>query len=571
MEKRWQYISQAEPLVIKDLAKQINISKDLANLLIQRGVNTFDEAKSFFRPDLTNLHDPFLMKDMDVAVERLREAIHNKQKILIYGDYDVDGTTSVAIVYSFLREFYSELDYYVPDRYAEGYGISFQGIDYAKENDISLVIALDCGIKAVDKIDYANEKNIDFIICDHHTVGDKIPKAVAVLDPKRKDCDYPYKELSGCGVGFKFMQAFAKSNDISFDKLYDYIDLVAVIIASDIVPITGENRILAYYGLKKLNKTPLIGLRAIMELSGSDQKEITISDSVFKIGPRINAAGRIEKATKSVELLVATDYKKAKAQGLKIDEFNTTRKALDESITEQALKMISDDDLSSEDKSTVLYHPEWHKGVIGIVASRLIEKHYRPTIVLTESNGKATGSGRSVDGFNLYDAIDSCNHLLTGFGGHKYAAGLTLDIEKVPEFKECFSKYVEAHITEDQLTPEITIDSKIELETITPHFYRVLKQFAPFGPDNLAPVFVSTHLRDAGYSRKVGEEGKHLMLDLINDKGTRVRGIAFSMSEHYELVASGQPIDVCYSIQENTFKDKTNLQLMVKDIKPSNH
>ncbi len=567
MKKYWKYISQASENQIESLAEQINIRPELANLLIQRNVQTFEEAKLFFRPSIDHLHDPFLMQDMDVAVDRLKKAMENKERILVYGDYDVDGTTSVALVYSFLREIYTELDFYVPDRYSEGYGISLQGIDYAKETNVSLVIALDCGIKAIDKIEYANKKNIDFIICDHHTVGETIPDAVAVLDPKRLDCNYPYKELSGCGVGFKFLQAFSQRNDIQFELLQKYIDLVAVSIASDIVPLTGENRTLAYFGLKKLNSHPLVGLHTLIKLSGAGGKKFTISDSVFKIGPRINAAGRVEKASKSVELLIEQDVRKAKEFGKLIDEYNSTRKALDESITAEALAMLNDNELELDKKSTVVYKEEWHKGVIGIVASRLIEKYYRPTIVLTKSNGKATGSGRSVEGFNLYNAIDSCSDLLSGFGGHKYAAGLTMDIEHIPEFKTRFNQFVNEHITDEQLIPRITIDALINFEAITPKFYRVLNQFAPFGPENLSPIFVTENVRDAGNSRRVGEEGRHLSLDLISENGVKIRGIAFSMAEFYDDVVSGKPFDICYSIQENIYKEKKTLQLFIKDIK----
>jgi single-stranded-DNA-specific exonuclease len=454
MKNRWVIKPDGDKEIVSCLSDELGVSQSISNMLVQRGITTFDEAKKFFRPSLDNLHDPFLMQDMDDAIERLQRALKNNERILIYGDYDVDGTTSVALVFSFLRQLHENIDYYIPDRYTEGYGISFKGIDYAIENEITLVIALDCGIKALEKIDYANRNNIDFIICDHHTPGEKIPEAYAVLDPKRSDCSYPYKELSGCGVGFKLLQALTISNELSKEKLWEYLDLVAVSIASDIVSITGENRVLAHFGLKQLNEAPRMGLKALISNSGLDTKEISISDIVFKIGPQINAAGRIESGRSSVKLLIEEDEDYAKQLSASITEHNETRKELDRNITEEALAMIHDSEELQKKKSTVLFKEDWHKGVIGIVASRLIESYYKPTIVLTESKGLATGSARSVDGFDLYAAIDACSDLLENFGGHMHAAGLTMKIENIEKFTEKFEKCVASTITEEQLTPK---------------------------------------------------------------------------------------------------------------------
>jgi single-stranded-DNA-specific exonuclease len=571
MDKEWNIKPSGDPEVIARLAEELNIDQVLANLLVQRHVTTFDEARIFFRPDMAHLHDPFLMKDMDKAVARIDIAFSQHEKILIYGDYDVDGTTSVALVYSFMKEHYPHLDYYIPDRYNEGYGISFKGIDYAKEHGVTLIISLDCGIKAIDKVEYATAKGIDFIICDHHTVGSKIPAAVAVLDPKRPDCGYPYKELSACGVGFKLVQAICIHRNIPDDNLVGFLDLVVVSIASDIVPITGENRILAFFGLQQLNNTPRKGLAAIVRTSGIENKDITVSDCVFKIGPRINAAGRIATGKKAVDLLISGDVEMAKQFSQGIDELNEKRKNLDRQITEEALALIELSEKQRKRKSTVLFKSDWHKGVIGIVASRLTESYYRPTVILTESNGYATGSARSVLGFNLYDAIDSCADLLEGFGGHMYAAGLTLKKEKVPAFTERFEAFVEKHITAEQLIPKIEIDASLEFSSVSAKFYRILRQFAPFGPGNMAPVFLTESVVDYGTSRKVGKKGEHLKLEITQHtrKPVVVPAIAFNQSKHYEQIAAGKSFDVCYTIEENEFMGKVSLQLMVKDLQVS--
>jgi len=565
MEYIWNYLPEAKQEDVDHLVDVLKISPTLCKLLVQRGVKTFDDAKTFFRPQLTDLHNPFLMKDMDKAVNRLEKAMVASEKILVYGDYDVDGTTSVALVYSFLYEFYTNIEYYIPNRYNEGYGVSFAGINHAAEIGVSLIIALDCGIKAVDKVEYAKKQGIDFIICDHHTPGSKLPEAVAVLDPKREDCEYPFNELSGCGVGFKFLQAFSERNNIPFEKLTKHLDLVAVSIASDIVPIIGENRILAYFGLKQLNSQPRMGLQSLIKVAGIEGKELDITDVVFKIGPRINAAGRIESGSNAVQLLISTEEQEAKRFGDVINEFNTTRKNYDHNITQEALEIIQNDKEQLKKRTTVLFQPHWHKGVIGIVASRLIETYYRPTIILTESHGKATGSARSVNGFNLYNAIDACSDLLDSFGGHKYAAGLTLKIENIPEFKRRFEQIVAETIHDDMLLPQIDVDTKLDFEEINTRFYRILKQFAPFGPENMSPVFVSEGVVDCG-SRLVGSTGEHLRVE-CKQKNMQFTGIAFSMANKLELLRNNPKIDICYAITENEFKGKTSLQLMVKDIK----
>lgn len=571
MINKWVYseLTEEQNVIKNQLADELSISPILAKLLVQRNISTFDEARDFFRPSLNNLHDPFLMKDMEKAVERLTIAMQKNEKILIYGDYDVDGTTSVSLVYKFLVQYYSNLDFYIPDRYKEGYGISYVGIDYAYNNDIKLVIALDCGIKAVDKINYAKEKGIDFIICDHHTPDEKIPDAVAVLDPKRIDCNYPFKHLSGCGVGFKLMQAFAKTNNIPFEELTPTLDLVALSIASDIVPIVGENRILATYGLKQLNTSPSIGVKAIIEICGLKDKEISISDIVFKIGPRINATGRMKLASEAVELLVSKDYKFAIRRSGKINLYNQDRKDLDKNITDEAIRLIADDEQFLTRKSVVVYKPDWHKGVIGIVASRLAEEHYKPCVVLAKSNGFASGSARSVSGFNLYDAIESCKDLLENFGGHKYAAGLTLKPENVEEFSRRFEAYVSEHIQEDQTYPQIEIDATIKFSDITPKFVRILKQFAPFGPGNMKPIFESKKVFDYNDSSKlVGKDQKHLKLELIDGSSENVMsGIAFQMHEFNEHLKALNPLDICYTLEENNFNNNITTQLMIRDIK----
>lgn len=552
------------------LANELGISPILTQLLVQRGVTSFDEAKKFFRPQLADLHDPYLMKDMDKAVDRLNQALSNKEKVLIYGDYDVDGTTAVALVYKFLKQFYAGVDYYIPDRYNEGYGVSYAGIDFASQNGFSLIISLDCGIKAVEKVEYALEKGVDFIICDHHMPDAELPQAVAVLDAKRVDCNYPYEHLCGCGVGFKFMQAFAMSNDIDASLLYPLLDFVAVSIASDIVPITGENRILAYYGLKQLNQNPSMGLKTIIDITGLDGKEITISDIVFKIGPRINASGRIQLAREAVDLLVSNDLEFSKKRCAEIDQHNQTRKDLDKSITDEAIGMLSIDEELKDKNSIVVYNPDWHKGVIGIVASRLSEYHYRPTVVLTKSNGLATGSARSVPGFDIYKAIESCRDILENFGGHMYAAGLAMKEENIEEFTRRFEAFVQANILPDQTEPQIEIDVEIPFSEITPKFFRVLKQFNPFGPENMKPVFCSRRVFDYGTSRLVGKEQEHLKLELIDSSCESVMsGIAFRMFEFNEHLKALNPLDICYTLEENTFNGNTSIQLMIKDIQVS--
>jgi single-stranded-DNA-specific exonuclease len=564
LNKRWVIQEVDDVDAVERLSKELNINKTLARLLVLRGIKTFDEARKFFRPAWEHLHDPFLMADMYKAVNRLLDAIETGEKILIYGDYDVDGTTSVALVYSFLKNYYPHLEYYIPDRYKEGYGISFAGIDYANINGYSLIIALDCGIKSIDKVEYATERGIDFIICDHHLPGDEIPKAVAVLDPKRVDCTYPFDELSGCGIGFKLMQAYSIKAGINLEKLYSYIDLVAVSIAADIVPIVGENRTLACMGLQKLNTNPLPGLKAILEHQKLN-RELSISDVVFIIGPRINAAGRIESGSKAVELLISEHADNTVLPNADINDNNTTRRDLDRSITQSALDMIAGDDVYTNRRSTVVYSPDWHKGVIGIVASRLIENYYRPTIVLTKSGEHVAGSARSVKGFDVYEAILSCSDLLIQFGGHKFAAGLTMEEANVEAFIQKFEEIVSATITEESLTPEVEIDAEIDLAEITPKFYDVLKQFAPFGPGNMNPVFLTRGVRDRGYGRIVGST--HLKMDVQQDNPNLFfNAIAFGQGHYAENVAKKIPFDICYAIEPNEWNGKVTLQLNIKDM-----
>ena len=583
MEKRWVVKEEADRQLVDRLAKELAISPKLTNLLVQRGVTTFDEAKSFFRPSLDALHDPFLMKDMDKAVDRILEAIAANENIMVYGDYDVDGTTAVSLVYSFLKNIHKKIEFYIPDRYLEGYGISVKGIDTAAAHDVKLIIALDCGIKAIDKVHYAREKGIDFIIGDHHRPGDTIPEAVAVLDPKRSDCPYPYKELSGAGVGFKLTQALAVKLRISNKKVFAGLDLLAISIAADIVPITGENRILAYYGLKQINRAPRPGVFSILKSSGFERvaengksdtvftREITISDLVFVVGPRINAAGRIKDATDSVRLLISNHDEYAEKLGGEINVLNTTRRDLDSSITQEAIDMIHASETLKNKKTTVLYKEEWHKGVIGIVASRLIEHFYKPTIVLTLADGLITGSARSVKGFDIYDAIDSCSHLLAHFGGHTYAAGLAMKPENLEAFLEEFEAYAEKHLTETMLVPEIEIDEELYLSEINSKFYRILKQFAPFGPGNMSPLFVSHHLIDTGYAKTVGRNGdsRHLKFEVVHrdHSGNPLKAIAFNMGEYCDEMKRGKTFSLCYHLDENTWQGQTSLQLRVKDIR----
>jgi single-stranded-DNA-specific exonuclease len=569
MDKIWSIKPQGDINEIKHLSAALNVNMVIANLLVHRGIKTFNEAKAFFRPRLSDLHNPFLMKDMDKAVARLEQAIDRKEKVLIYGDYDVDGTTSVALMYLFLKEYLPNIDYYIPDRYTEGYGISPRSIDYAASENFALVIVLDCGIKAVEKIHYAKEIGVDFIICDHHNPGDFIPDAVAVLDPKRPDCEYPYKELSGCGVGFKLLQALTEKNGLEKEKLFNLLDLVVVSIASDIVPITGENRVLAHFGLEKLNTDPGTGLKTIINYSGLAGEEINISDIVFKIGPRLNASGRIEHGKKSVQILVSEDTVSSDALGEEIDSFNEIRKSLDRDITQEALEMIGNNPDLRNRNSTVIYNRDWHKGVVGIVASRLTEFYYRPTVVLTESNGLATGSARSVKDFDLYEAIGACSDLLESYGGHMFAAGLTLKIENIRDFAIRFEEIVTKTLNEKPQLQTIEVDARIALHEITPAFYRVLKQFAPFGPHNMLPIFVTEDVIDAGTSRLVGKNSEHIKMDLVEpDSSAGVfAGIAFNLAHKFPIIQSGSPFDICYSVGVNEFRGKTNLQLNIRDIK----
>ena len=586
METRWIIAKDVDKQAVRGLSESLGIDEKLATLLIQRGITNFDEAKNFFRPSLSHLHDPFLMKDMDKAVDRLEKAINEGEKILIYGDYDVDGTTAVALIYTYLKNFVNKkkIEFYIPDRYEEGYGISYKGIDYAADNGFGLVIVLDCGIKAVEKIDYANERGVDFIICDHHRPDEEIPRAVAVLDSKRHDCEYPYKELSGCGVGFKLITALSIRLNRPIEEVYQLLDYVAVSIAADIVPITGENRILAYFGLKLLNHNPRPGIEAVLrhanihrrdEDSNSEvdtqnvlERELTVSDLVFLIGPRINAAGRLEKASDSVRLLLATNYDHAEKLAASINDLNVRRREFDNAITEEALSMINANEKLKNAKSTVIFNENWHKGVIGIVASRLTDSYYRPTIVLTRSGNLITGSARSIKNFDIYDAIDDCSDLLEHFGGHKYAAGLSLKPENLQEFSERFEKYVSEHLEDDDLTPELNVDIQMDFSNITPKFVRILKQFAPFGPGNLSPVFLTKNVIDAGFSRAVGNR-KHLKLSVMQKGNTEnvFSGIAFQKGDLYERIHDKESFTMCYYIEENFWQGKTSLQLNVKDIK----
>lgn len=565
-----------------ELADQLKISPTLCKLLVQRGVTSLQEARDFFRPQLSHLHDPFLMNDMDKAVKRLNKAMGAKEKILVYGDYDVDGTTAVALVYKFIQQFYSSIDFYIPDRYEEGYGISYKGIDYAAENGFSLIIVLDCGIKASEKVRYASDRKIDIIICDHHNPDAQLPEAVAVLDAKRNDNTYPYEHLSGCGVGFKFMQAFAMDNNIPSDELIPLLDLLAVSIASDIVPITGENRVLMHYGLKQLNSSPCTGLKAIIDECGLDGHAISTSDIVFKIGPRINASGRMSKGKEAVELLTTKDEDFAKEKSSCIGQYNQERKDLDKKTTDDAQGIIDNHTSFRERNSIVVYNKSWSKGVIGIVASRLSEQYYRPSIVLTFSNGFATGSARSIVGFDIYRAIDSCRDLLENFGGHMYAAGLTLREENVTDFARRFDEYVRDNISDEQKTPQIEVDTELKFSEVTQTFFNILQRFAPFGPENMKPVFVTRRLRDTGRCRIVGKNGDHLRIDLIEpSSGCIMNGIAFGLAKSikaensagdtdlFTALKSGKEVDICYSLEENEFRGVKSIQLMVKDMKLS--
>lgn len=564
MQKRWIAKPEPDKLKVEALAGAINVNKVLSGILVQRGIDDFEKAKRFFRPQYSQMHDPFLMKGMDVAIARIDEALEKKQKVLIYGDYDVDGTTAVATVYDFFSKRFTEIEYYIPDRYTEGYGISFMAIDWASNNGYSLIIALDCGIKANDKIKYANKKGVDFIICDHHLPGEELPDAVAILNPKQTDCPYPFKELSGCGIGLKLVQAYCIKHQIDFKQVEEYMDLSAISVASDLVNIMDENRIIAYQGLKKLKENPNRGIKALLE-NYAAKPEYSVNDIVFFIGPRINAAGRIADAKDSVRLMISDKDKDSQQIAEMINHHNNERRNFDSSITEEAFNMILADENFHNKKSTVLFHREWHKGVIGIVASRLIEKYYRPTIVLTESNGMAAGSARSVEGFDLYHAIEECSDLLEQYGGHTHAAGLTLRIENVPSFIEKFENIVVKNIETRSLTPEIEYDTEIPFRAITPKFFSVLKQFAPFGPGNASPIFMTRNVWDVGDVTIVGNN--HLRLSLTHEEGGRIyKAIGFGLGEHYHKVAQGISFDICYYIEENHFNGHVNLQLNIKDI-----
>lgn len=548
------------------LAKELNIHPALCQLLIQRGIETLEGAEKFFHPNLKDLHDPFLLPDMDKAINRIEKALGQKERILVYGDYDVDGTTAVALVYKFLRKFTTNLDYYIPDRYDEGYGISEQGIDYASDTDVKLIIALDCGIKAIEKVEYAKSKGIDFIICDHHMPDEILPDAIAVVDAKRVDSTYPYSHLSGCGVGFKLAQALAQNNKIDFSELLDLLDLVAVSIASDIVPITGENRILAYFGLKQLNTNPSMGLKGIIDICGLNHKNITVSDIVFKIGPRINASGRMMNGKEAVDLLLANTKKEARAKSENIDHYNDDRRELDKRITDEATSFIETQIDITKNNSIVIYNESWHKGVIGIVASRLTEKYYRPAIVLTKSNDLITGSARSVVGFDVYKAIEACKDILENFGGHTYAAGLSLKESNLKEFQNRFEALSVKMIAPEMMRPQIDIDAVLVFKDIDYKFVSDLNRFAPFGPENLNPVFASKDVNDYGTSKLVGKDLMHIKLDMIdNSVSYPVYGIAFRQRDSFDLVKHDS-FDICYTLEENTHNGKTNTQLYVKDI-----
>lgn len=568
-EREWRLRDSGDPENVAQLSAELGIDPVLASLLVTRGVHTFEEARSFFRPSLSALHDPFLMKDMDLAVARLEKAVASQEKILVYGDYDVDGTTAVALVYSFIRRLTSSVDFYIPDRYDEGYGVSKKGIDWASDNGFTLIITLDCGIKAIDKVKYAADKGIDLIICDHHLPEEEIPAAAAVLDPKREDCTYPFDDLSGCGVGFKLVQAYSQKNGLPFESLLPLLDLLVVSIASDLVTVVGENRVLAHFGLKRLNEEPRIGLQAMINLANLEQGHVTIDDIVFKIGPRINAAGRMESGRLAVELLTAETEEAAVTIGSQINDNNNERKSIDREITKAALDMVQDGTCCSSENAVIVYGPDWNKGVVGIVASRLVEAYYKPAFVLTKSNGFVTGSARSVRGFDLYEAISSCADLLENYGGHIYAAGLTLREENLPEFVRRIEKYVGEHISDEMATPIVDVDSEINFSQITPKFFRILKQFQPFGPGNSAPVFLTKNVYDDGNGRKVGPGGQHLKLELIQESQPyhQISAIAFNMASLFEHIRNGNPIDICYSVVENYYRGNSTIQLRIKDMR----
>ena len=570
MEYSWNIrrLTAQEEALQQQLQRELNISSAAARMLVVRDIQSAEEARQFIRPSLDKLHDPFLMKDMDKAVERLHQALTQNENILIYGDYDVDGTTAVAVMYRFLSPLTSHLDYYIPDRYNEGYGVSTQGIDYAAEQGCTLIITLDCGIKAVEKVAYAKSKGVDVIVCDHHTPGDELPVAVAVLNMKRDDCPYPYKDLSGCGVGFKLAQAYTQQYGLPFDNLVPLLQLLAMSIASDIVPITGENRILAHYGIKQINQAPFAGISAVVDIAGIEAKKLTINELVYKLGPRINACGRMKSGRAAVELLLTDDATFAHQQAEEVNQHNEERRDCDTETTKEALAMLEEDATYAQRRSTVVYAPHWHKGVVGIVASRLTETYYRPTIVLTAGeDGIISGSARSVGGFDIYAAIDSCLDLLTNFGGHKYAAGLSMHINNLPEFCERFEHYVATHIREDQLQPTLLVEAELNLADITPAFYNVIRYLEPFGPGNPRPLFVSRNLINHRDTRVVGKTGEHLRLD-VTDRAYAITGIAFGRAEMGKHIQNGNPVDICYELDENTFNNRTTIQMMVQDIKP---
>ncbi len=561
---RWTLKPKPESLKVSTLKNSLQVDESVATLLIQRGIETYEDAKTFFRPSLNDLHDPFLMKDMDKAVTRIEQALAKNENILVYGDYDVDGTTSVALMSSYLKKRHEHIATYIPDRYDEGYGVSYKGIDFAHDNDFSLIIALDCGVKAVDKVSYAKEKGVDFIICDHHRPGGKLPNAVAILDPKRDDCEYPFKELCGCGVGFKLIQALASKENKTVEDLSEYLDLVATAIGADIVPITGENRALAYFGLQVINANPRQGIKAI--INQVKKEELTITDVVFTVAPRINAAGRMKHGGYAVNLLTETDFDLAAEYAAEIEEFNTDRREADKRITEEALKQI-EEHKEQEGFTTVVYHENWHKGVIGIVASRLIETYYRPTLVFTKSGDKLAASARSVSGFDVYNALEACSEHIEQFGGHKYAAGLTLAPENYVAFKEAFEEVVSKTIDESLRTPEVKVDAQIDLKDITPKFYRILRQFAPFGPGNMTPVFMTESLKDTGYGKCVGEDDKHLRITVTQPRADKIVCIGFGLGDKKELISNQKLFKSVYSIDENHWNGKVSLQLKLRDIK----
>jgi single-stranded-DNA-specific exonuclease recJ len=570
MTSKWNYapLTSEEQKLESELAKRYAGIPPVSELLVQRGITSVKEAEKFFHPSLKDLHDPFLMPGMDKAVARLNKAMGAKERIMVYGDYDVDGTTAVALVYKYLQNFYSNMEYYIPTRYDEGYGISLRSIDYAASQGVKLIIILDCGIKAIDEIRYAKQLGIDFIICDHHVPDDELPEAVAILNPKLEGSTYPCPHLSGCGVGFKFMQAFAKSNGIGDAELDSMLDLVAVSIAADIVPMVDENRVMAYHGLRRLNNNPNMGLRSIIRICGLAGKEITISDVIFKIGPRINASGRMQSGREAVELLVARDQSDAYEKGKAIDQYNKDRKELDKRITEEANAILEKrGDMLAEKKSIVIYNKDWHKGIIGIVASRLTELYYKPSVVLTLANGLATGSSRSVQGFDIYKAVDSVRDLLENFGGHAYAVGLSLKEENIPEFTRRFEEYVANNITARQLTPQLDIDACLSFSEITPEFIAALRRFNPFGPGNNKPVFCVRSVMDFGTSKLVGKNLEHIKLELVDDTSGKVfNGIAFNMSQHFEHIHARKPFDICFTIEDNKHRSSGEIQLLIKEI-----